>query len=202
MELQLSPKQQQKLIELYQILQVPPNNVTIRMSPGTIKVKCNEIKTTLVVPESSLNTRKRNLDLFIEEAYNADVDFDMTVKDEEEFNKLLQFIVDPNKANGQKILAYSKIWEKCSQRNKDGVSMLTINTEINSITNKNSGRLLRIAKKAHQVMEVMGDFFPRKLKLITPTWLQHVRSSDFESFLVGTKLKYRQGIEHLAGARS
>jgi hypothetical protein len=200
MELQLSDTQQQKLFELYRILQVPPNEVNIQMSSGKIQVKCNEIETTLLVPTFN---KKRNIELFVNEAYDADIDFDMTVKDEENLIKLLQYASDPHMANGQKILAYSKIWEKSNRRVKEeGTSLLTIKRELESLTNKNSGRIMRIAKGAHKVMEIMGDFFPRKLELITPTWLQHVKRDDFESFLVQTQIKYRKGIEHLAGARN
>ena len=200
MELQLSDAQQQKLLDLYRILHVPPNEVNIQMSSGRIHVKCNEIETTLLVPAST--KRKRDINLFVNEAYEADIDYDMTVKDEEDFSNLLLYISDPKNATGQRILAFSKIWEKTQRRIKEeGTSLLTIKGEIEFLTNKNSGRILRITKGAFKVMEVMGDYLPRKLELITPTWLQHVKREDFENFLELTQSKYRKGIEHLAGAR-
>ena len=201
MELKLSPEQQQKLINLYKSFYAHTNEVTVQMRKGNIKVKCNNLETTLIVPNVFSGSKKRNIDLLVDEAYDAEVDFDMTVKDEENLSTLLQFTKDPNLSNGQKILAYSKVWENCKKRKLNGESSITIQTEVNTITNRNSDRLLRIANKSSQVMEVVGDYFPRDFKLITPTWLQHVKSADFEEFLEKTKLKYRKGIEHLAGAR-
>jgi hypothetical protein len=60
---------------------------------------------------------------------------------------------------------------------------------------------MRTAQKANQVMEVMGNSFPRKLEVITSTWLRHIKNSDFKEFLELTKARYREEIEFLAGAR-
>jgi hypothetical protein len=61
---------------------------------------------------------------------------------------------------------------------------------------------MRIAKRSHEVMEAVGEFFPRKFEIITPTWLLNVNNTEFEDFLERTTVRYRLGIEHLAGARS
>ena len=202
MELQLSPEQQQKLLNLHQSLGAHTNEITIQMKKGKIKVNCNNIQTSLIVPTNP-KSKKRNVDQYVEDAYNADIDLDMTIKDEENIGVLLQFIQDPNQSNGQKILTYSKFWENCNKKRKiEGLSSRTLNSEISSLTTRNVNRLMRVAKKSHKVMEVVGDFFPRKFEIITPTWLLRVNDSEFENFLERTKVKYRLGIEHLAGARN
>ncbi|CAG8601317.1 10018_t:CDS:2 [Diversispora eburnea] len=45
---------------------------------------------------------------YIEDAYDAKYELDQTVNNEENFDTLLRFTIDPSKSNGQKIQAYSK----------------------------------------------------------------------------------------------
>jgi hypothetical protein len=202
MELQLSTEQQQKLISLYQSFGAHTNEITIQMNKGKIEVKCNNIQTSFIVPAKP-TSKKRKIDQYVEEAYNADIDLDMTVNNEENIENLLQFIQDPTQSNGQKLLAYSKFWTNCNKKRKvEGLSVKTLKSEISSITTRNIDRLMRIAKRSHEVMEVVGEFFPRKFEIITPTWLLNANNADFESFLERTTVRYRLGIEHLAGARS
>lgn len=202
MELQLSTEQQQKLINLYQSLCAHTNEVIIKMDKGKIKVQCNNNQTTFIVP-AKLNSKKRKMDQYVEEAFNADIDLDMTVNDEENIETLLQYTQDSKQPNGQKLLAYSKFWKNCNKRRKvEGLSTKTLKSEISSITTRNVDRLMRIARRSHEVMEVVGEFFPRKFEIITPTWLLNVNNTEFESFLERTTVRYRLGIEHLAGARS
>jgi hypothetical protein len=202
MTLPLSSDQQQKLLDLYQSFQVPINEVTIQMNSGAIRVKCNNNETVIIVPEISKKSKKKDINLYIEEAYNADIEIDMTVQNEEDYPTLLQYAIDKEKSNGQRILAYSKVWEQAMLKIKNEKKTLTqLQIEIWTLINRHGKRFLGIAQRSHKLIEVVGDYLPRDFKLITPTWLLHTKSQEFESFIEMSKAKYREGIEPLAGAR-
>ncbi|CAG8610072.1 3596_t:CDS:2, partial [Diversispora eburnea] len=87
MNLQLTTKQQQKLIDLYQRF-YPTSNINTQFNPNTIK--------------------KKPMSKYIEDTFNAEYELDQTVNNEENFDTLLRFTIDSSKSNGQKIQAYSK----------------------------------------------------------------------------------------------
>jgi hypothetical protein len=202
MNFQLTLEQQRKLLELYQSFNIPDNGINIKIKPTNIDVKVNGLETTLIVPEGYQEKKRKHIDLYIEEAYNADFDFDMSVHNEEDLQTLLKFSIDTTITNGQRILAYSKIWTQVTRKieNKE-VTSEQVKRIIWSSIKRNGTRFLRIAQRAHKVMDIMGDYFPRKLELITPTWLQHLKVAEFDNFVIRSRAKYRKGIEHLTGAR-
>jgi hypothetical protein len=203
MELQLSPTQQNSLLELYQSLANTSKEITIRMKPGVIKVENNLSKTTIIVPERfNKSIKRRNIQQYVEEAYNAEMEIDLSVYKETDLNKLLSFTIDSEKSNGQRILAFSKSWEILSKKLKQKETTSSqIQKDIWSQIKRNGIHFMRTAQKANQVMEVMGNSFPRKLEVITSTWLRHIKNSDFKEFLELTKARYREEIKFLAGAR-
>jgi len=203
MEFQLSSSQQQTLLELYQSLVNPSKEIIIQMKPGVIKIKSNNSKATIIVPERyNKNTRKRNLHAYVEEAYHAEMELNLSLMDETNLENLLQLSIDSTQSNGQRIMAYSMSWEIISQRIKQKeVTSSQVQKEIWDKIKRNGIHFIRTAQKAHQVMEVIGNSLPRKLEIITPTWLRHIKNSDFEEFLESTKARYREEIEHFAGAQ-
>jgi hypothetical protein len=173
------------------------------MKPGVIKVENNLSKTTIIVPERfNKSIKRRNIQQYVEEAYNAEMEIDLSVYKETDLNKLLSFTIDSEKSNGQRILAFSKSWEILSKKLKQKETTSSqIQKDIWSQIKRNGIHFMRTAQKANQVMEVMGNSFPRKLEVITSTWLRHIKNSDFKEFLELTKARYREEIEFLAGAR-
>ncbi|CAG8799075.1 25473_t:CDS:1 [Dentiscutata erythropus] len=199
MNLQLTSEQQQKLIDLYQSFHPTPN-INIQFNPGTIKIKINSCETTVIVPETK--TKRKPMSKYIEDAYDAEYELDQTVNNEENFDTLLRFTIDPSKSNGQKIQAYSKVWNQVTQKIKrEGETTDQIKRNIWNLIQRNGTRFLRIAQKSNKVTEVVGEFLPRRFEHITPTWLSHIKNEEFEEFLIKLKARYRQEIELLAGAR-
>jgi hypothetical protein len=199
MNLQLSTEQQQMLVNLYRSFNIHTDKVTIQMSLSSIKIQRNNSETTLVIPENK--SKRKSMDSCIEETYNADCETELTVITEENLDQLLEYAIDPSLSNGQRILAYSKIWEKGNKKIKlKETSPEQFQNYVWRKIKRNGPRFLRIADRSFQLMEVVGGYLPRKFELITPTWLQNLKLDEFNSFIDRSKARYRQSIELLAGA--
>ncbi|CAG8571296.1 2722_t:CDS:2 [Diversispora eburnea] len=59
---------------------------------------------------SETKTKRKPMSKYIKDTYNAEYKLDQTVNNEENFDTLLRFTIDPSKSNGQKIQAYFKVW--------------------------------------------------------------------------------------------
>ncbi|CAG8562420.1 8391_t:CDS:2 [Diversispora eburnea] len=180
MNLQLTTKQQQKLINIHQSFQPNPN-VNIQFNPGTIKVKVNNYETTVVIPKTK--TKKKPMSKYIEDAFDTEYELDQIVNNEENFDTLLRFIIDSSKSNDERITTNQikrDIWNKIQ---------------------RNGTCFLRIVQKSNKITEVVGEFLSQRFEHITFTWLSYNKNKEFENFLIKLKVKYKQDIELLAKAQ-
>jgi predicted metalloprotease with PDZ domain len=202
MELQLSETQRARLLELYQSLQLDYTSVNIQMTSTRIIVQSSSQQTSLTIPTHYRRTRPQNFNRYIEDACNAEVDLDLELYDKGDILSLVSVAIDTAKTNGQRLFAYSKSWSLLS---KDLVerqlTMKQLRQEVQQITGQNGARFLTVANRAQRLLSVLGEFPIPQFRYITPNWLYHLTSVDFDYFIRKCREQLSQNMEHFAGAQ-
>jgi len=108
MELQLSETQRARLLELYQSLQLDYTRVNIQMNSTRILVQSNLQQTSLTIPTHYQRSRPTNFERYINDACNAETDFDLETYAKGDILSLVSVAIDTAKTNGQRLYAYSK----------------------------------------------------------------------------------------------
>jgi hypothetical protein len=202
MDLQLSEIQRARLLELYQSLQLDYSSVTIQMSSTQISVQSGIQQTSLNIPTHYRRTRPSNLEKYINDACNANTDLDIETYNKEDVLSLVSIAIDTAKTNGQRTFAYSKCWTLLSTDLVERrITMKQLRQEVQQITGQNGSRFLTVANRAQKLMSIVGEFPIPQFRYITPNWLYHLTSEDFDYFIRKCRENVIPNIEHFAGAQ-
>jgi hypothetical protein len=200
MELQLSETQRARLLELYQSLQLDYTSINIQMNSTQILVQSGTQQTSLTIPTHYRRVRPRNFEKYINDACNVDTDLDIETYNKEDILSLVSVAIDTAKTNGQRIFAYSKSWTLLSKNLvEQQMTMKQLRQDVQQITGQNGARFLTVANRAQRLMTTVGEFPIPQFRYITPNWLYHLTTVDFDYFI--RKCKEKVTIEHFAGAQ-
>lgn len=173
----MNPSLQKALLEVYKLLEPNSGDTHIQFSKDKIQfTQSNNAPYEITVASNDDKFIPFLLD--IDEA-PIDLDYNFYVDDNE--NTHMQYLADTNNPNGKKLISYSKIGQRIKDQNNDS-KQITRRTIENKIQ-RNGQRILRIASRAYQLFEIIGDFPIRKFKRITPKWLFSLTNDEFSKFL-------------------
>jgi hypothetical protein len=203
MDLQLSETQRARLLELYQSLQLDYTSINIQMSSTRILVQSGTQQTYLTIPTHYRRTRPRNFERYINDACTADTDLDIETYNKGDILSLVSVAIDTAKTNGQRIFAYSKAWTLLSKDLVERqITMKQLQQEVQQITGQNGARFLTVANRAQRLLSILGEFPIPQFRYITPNWLYHLTTVDFDYFIRKCRDNIALNMEHFAGAQS
>ncbi|CAG8814985.1 19457_t:CDS:1, partial [Dentiscutata erythropus] len=81
------------------------------------------------------------------------------------------------------------------------LTMKQLRQEVQQITGQNGARFLTVANRAQRLLSVLGEFPIPQFRYITPNWLYHLTSVDFDYFIRKCREQLSQTMEHFAGAQ-
>ena len=169
MELQLSETQRARLLELYQSLQLDYTRVNIQMNSTRILVQSNLQQTSLIIPTHYQRSRPTNFERYINDACNAETDFDLETYTKGDILSLVSVTIDITKTNGQRLYAYSKSWTFLSKDFiEQQITMKQLQNEVQQITGQNGHRFLTVTNRAQRLMSIIGEFPIPQFRYITP----------------------------------
>jgi hypothetical protein len=206
MEFFCSPEIQQKLQEIQNLLPLENNNVQVNFSQNLITIS-DSIHNHDIILSSQQKPKLISPDLenIINDIYQAEVIFDYEITMEDNLNRILAYIGKKDNPNGQKIIMLSHLGKKI--KNEYSTNRKKIRSIIEVQTGLDGERIIKIAKRAYQFIQVIGDFPIREITKVTPKWLYGVRQKDFDQML--KMCKERELIEfselanlNFAGAQS
>lgn len=202
MELQLSETQRARLLELYQSLQLDYSSINIQMNSTRIVVQTSTQQTHLSIPTHYRRIRPSNFERYINDACNAETDLDTETYNKGDVLSLVSVAIDTAKTNGQRLFAYSKVWTLLSKDLIERhISMKQLGQEVQQITGQNGARFLTVANRAQRLLSTVGEFPIPQFKYITPNWLYHLTTVDFDYFIRKCRENNVLSFEHFAGAQ-
>jgi len=202
MELQLSETQRVKLLELYQSLQLDYTRINIQMNSTQILIDNGAQQTSLNIPTHYRRSRPRNFERYINDACNAEVDLDLDLYEKDDLLSLVSIAINTTKTNGQRLFAYSKSWTLLSTDLVERqITMRQLREEVQQITGQNGARFLTVANRAQRLLTILGEFPIPQFRYITPNWLYHLTSIDFDYFIRKCRDHISSSNGHLAGAQ-
>lgn len=203
MSLQLSSIQRSKLLELYQTLSLDFDHINIQINPTSIIVQAHEQSTQIMIPTQYQRTQTNKFNKYINDALNASTSFDEGLYQNRNLLLLINIATDMTKTNGQRIYAYSKTWELL-QNNllEQNLTLKQIQQRIQQMSGQNGYRFVAIAQRANRLMTLLGGIFILEFRYITPNYLFHLTSSDFEYFIKQVNERMNRALDDFAGAQS
>ncbi|CAG8749953.1 9662_t:CDS:1 [Cetraspora pellucida] len=141
----MDQKLQQALLKVHQMLQPKQAGVNIQFLENEIKITHpNEDSSSTIIKETILpvlhQKKEPKIQDYVEEIFEASLNFDLKYLNEENTNNLLQALLKPDLLNRMKLFLYSKLGNMFSELDKK-VFLKKIEQKIQ----RNGPRILKIA---------------------------------------------------------
>ena len=187
---------QQKLTELYQNYSDEINEINIQLKPDGYVIRSPE----QTINVSTLGIKKKDFNPYLLELFNAELDFDFGLYAETDLKNLLKYSEDITNPNGKRLLAYSLLEARLIQLQLT-IPKNELQAQLIRYSTHNVDRLQRIAKRAHRLLQEIGEFPIKMTEKITPRWLYCLTKKEFNELI--QKCSRMNNLEsHFAGAQN
>ena len=79
--------------------------------------------------------------------------------------------------------------------------MKQMQQEIQQVSGQNGFRFTTVAHRANRLLSIIGEFPIPQFQYITPNYLFHLTSNDYEYFISKVRERQNNIFEHFAGAQ-